>query len=226
MRHDPAASDPHAGQPILHDGPPPQEADAVLVLLHGRGAGAASILPLYTELDLPTIAAVAPQAAGATWYPQSFLAPIEANEPYLSSALARIDGIVQDLIVRSGVRSENIALLGFSQGACLTCEFAARHARRYGAVIAFTGGLIGPPGTPRDYAGSLDGTPVFLGAGDPDPHVPYPRVQETAAVLERMGATVDLRRYPGISHTIVDDELAAARSLLEQIVAARRGGTP
>jgi len=120
------------------------------------------------------------------------------------------------------VPSDKIALLGFSQGACLTTEYVARHPRRYGAVIAFTGGLIGPVGTPRDYAGSLAGTSVFLGTSDPDPHVPFERVQETAAVFKRMGADVDARRYPGMPHTINEEELAAARSLLECVVARGR----
>ncbi|HEY2589717.1 MAG TPA: dienelactone hydrolase family protein, partial [Tepidisphaeraceae bacterium] len=143
----------------------------------------------------------------------SFLAPIESNQPYLDSALRRIESIVADLLAR-GVGSERIFLLGFSQGACLTSEFVARHPRRYGGAIAFTGGLIGPPGTPRDYAGSLAGTPVFLGTSDPDPHVPFARVEETRDVLERMGATVELRRYPGMPHTINEDEIEAARQLI------------
>jgi predicted esterase len=212
-------SDPHGNQPLSIAGPPPEQADATLVLLHGRGADAEGMLSLYDELELPGIAAIAPQAAGYTWYPQSFLAPIEANEPFLTSALNRIETILADLISR-GVRSESIALLGFSQGACLTCEFVARHPRRYGAIIAFTGGLAGPPGTPRNYAGSLEGTPVFLGTSDPDPHVPFARVQETAETLRSMKAQVDLRRYVGMGHTINQEELAAAKSLLERIVAA------
>jgi predicted esterase len=187
-------------------------------MLHGRGATAQSILSLYAELAVPTIAALAPQAAGHSWYPQSFLAPIELNQPYLDSALRRVETIIGGL-VRQGIRSNRIAILGFSQGACLTGEFAARHPRRYGAVIAYTGGLIGPPGTPRLYAGSLDDTPVFLGTSDPDPHVPFQRVEETSAVLQTLGATVDLRRYPGMPHTINEEEIAAAKSLLQSMVA-------
>jgi predicted esterase len=214
-------SDPHGQQPVLSEGPAVDRADGAVVMLHGRGASAESILSLYGELDLPTLAAVAPQAAGHSWYPHSFLAPIEANQPYLDSALRRIESVVDELLGR-GVASERMALLGFSQGACLTCEFAARHARKYGAVIAFTGGLIGPPGTPREYAGSLHGTSIFLGTSDPDPHVPYERVEETAEVFQRMGAQVELRRYPGMPHTINQEELAAARTLLERMI-ARRG---
>jgi predicted esterase len=218
-----AANDPHADQPILRAGPPPEDAAATVVMIHGRGAGAESILSLYRPLALENLAALAPEAAGATWYPHSFLAPLDANQPYLDSALLRIESIVADLLAR-GVLSERIAILGFSQGACLASEFVARHPRRYGTVMALTGGLIGPPATRRDYAGSLDGTPVFLGASDPDPHVPFERVRETEAVLSRMGATVEVRRYPGMPHTINQDELDACRALLEQIVSSSRPG--
>ena len=214
-------ADPHAGQPVVRAGPPPERADASLVLIHGRGATAQSMLSLYVELDSPRIAAIAPQAAGETWYPHSFLAPIRANQPYLDSALRRVESIVADLLAR-GIGSERIALIGFSQGACLTCEYAARHPRRYGAVIALTGGLIGPPGTPREYGGSLEGTSVLLGTSDPDAHVPFERVQETKVVFERMGAAVELRRYPGMSHTINADELEASRSLLQRIASGPR----
>ena len=208
---------PHAGQPILTTGPPPESAARTLVLVHGRGASAESILTLAEELRVEGLAALAPQAAGQSWYPHSFLAPLAANQPYLDSALRRLESIVAELLAR-GVPGERIALLGFSQGACLTLEFTARHPRRYGAVMGLTGGLIGPPGTPRDYPGSLDGTPVFLGTSDPDPHVPFERVRETAAVLARMGAGVELRRYPGMPHTINEDELDACRALLRRLV--------
>jgi predicted esterase len=213
-----APADPHAGQPLLTAGPTPERAGATLVLLHGRGASADSILSLHRALGLPELAAVAPQAAENTWYPQSFLAPLAANQPYLDSALGRIESVVADLLAR-GVPAERVALLGFSQGACLASEFAARHPRRYGAVMALTGGVIGPPGTPRDYPGSLDGTPVFLGTSDPDPHVPFERVQETADVLGRMGARVEVRRYPGMPHTVNQDELDVCRALLQSVIA-------
>ncbi len=211
-------NDPHAHQPVLTAGPKPEDAAATLILIHGRGASAQSILSLYEAMNLEGVAALAPQAGGNTWYPQSFLAPMEANQPYLDSALAKIDAIVTELLSR-GVPSERIALLGFSQGACLTTEYVARHARRYGAVMGLTGGLIGPPGTPRDYAGSLASTPVFLGTSDPDPHVPFARVRETEAVLSKMGAAVEVRRYPGMPHTVNDEELAVCRTLVEAIVA-------
>jgi predicted esterase len=212
----PNESDPHAAQPLLTAGPAPEDAAATLILIHGRGAGAESILSLHGPLGVANLAALAPEAAGATWYPHSFLAPMESNQPYLDSALRRIDTLITDLLAR-GIASERIALLGFSQGACLTSEYIVRHPRRYGAVMALTGGLIGPPGTPRNYAGSLDGTPIFLGTSDPDPHVPFARVEETRDVLERLGATVDLRRYPGMPHTINQQELDACRGLLEAI---------
>src|SRR3954451_5749519 len=214
--------DPHAGQTTLGAGPTPEAAAATLVLVHGRGGSAEDLLSLYAELRLPDLAALAPQAAGNTWYPNSFLAPLEANQPYLDSALRRIESIVADLLAR-GVPSDRIALLGFSQGACLTLEFTARHPRRYGAMIGLTGGLIGPPGTPRDYPGSLDGTPVFLGTSDPDAHVPFSRVRETEGVLTRMGAVVELRRYPGMPHAVNRDELDATRSLLERLLSRGEG---
>ncbi len=177
------------------------------------------MLSLYGELGVEKFAAIAPQAAGNTWYPHSFLSPLDSNQPYLDSALSKVDSVVTDRLAR-GISSERIVLLGFSQGACLTSEFAARHPRRYGAVIALTGGLIGPPGTPRNYPGSFAGTPVFLGTSDPDPHVPFERVKETETVLSRMGAKVELRRYPGMPHTINDDELDACRKLLKRVSAA------
>jgi len=204
----------------LTDGPPPREAAGAVLLIHGRGASAEDILSLYGQLGIENWAAIAPQAAGHTWYPNSFLAPLDSNQPYLDSALKKIESIVADLLAQ-GVRSERIALLGFSQGACLTAEFIARHPRRYGAAIALTGGLIGPPGTARNYPGSLAGVPVLLAASDPDPHVPFQRVQETQAVLSRMGAGVDLRRYPGMGHTINEDELIAARNLLQGMLTTR-----
>jgi predicted esterase len=192
-----------------------------LILVHGRGASAESMLSLYNDIGDEDIAAVAAQAAGHTWYPHSFLAPIEANQPYLDSALRRLESIVQDLITR-GVPTDRIALLGFSQGACLTTEYVARHPRRYGAVMALTGGLIGPPGTPHEYEGSLDGTPIFLGTSDPDPHVPFDRVRETEAVFTRMGGTTELRRYPGMPHTINEDELDVCREMLSHLTARSR----
>jgi predicted esterase len=205
--------DPHAGQRVLRSGPRPEDARLVAILLHGRGASAEDILGLGHQFSARDIAYVAPQAAGSTWYPYSFLAPIAQNEPWLGSALGVVAGLVEGFAGR-GIPAERIAVMGFSQGACLTLELAARHARRYAAVVAFTGGLIGPPGTPRDYTGDFAGTPVFIGSSDVDPHVPLERVQESAAVFRRMGAIVDERIYAGMGHTINADELRAVDALL------------
>lgn len=211
--HRPDPLSPHAQQPVQTAGVPLEAAQAAIVLVHGRGATADSILSLFTELNLSSCAAFAPQAAGHTWYPQSFLAPLQANQPYLDSALTQIESLVTTIIKR-GIPSERVVLLGFSQGACLTLEYCARHPRRYGAVIGLTGGLIGPSVTPQNYSGALAGTPIFLGTGDPDPHVPFNRVEETQRVLAGMGANVELRRYPGMPHSVNQDELAAARAMI------------
>jgi phospholipase/carboxylesterase len=218
-------NDPHAKQPVLTAGPTPEKADATILLIHGRGADAEGMISLYDELGAKRVAAIAPQAAGSTWYPYSFLAPLNENQPYLDSALNRIDSLIADLLAR-GISSERIVILGFSQGACLTLEFVARHPRRYGAVIGLTGGLIGPPGTPRNYPGLLAATPVFLGTSDPDPHVPFERVKESEAVFKRMGADVELRRYPGMPHTINEDELDACRKLLQRVITAKQKERP
>ncbi len=210
------ARDPHAGQPVRTLGPDPKTAPLSILFIHGRGSSAESILSLYPDLGIDDCAAFAPQAAGHTWYPHSFLAPLEENQPYLDSALAKIESIVSGLLAQN-IPPQRIVLLGFSQGACLASEFVARHPRPYGALLALTGGLAGPPGTPRNYEGSLAGTRVLLASGDPDPHVPFPRVQETADVFTRMGATVDLRRYPNRPHTISQDELTACRQILQDL---------
>ena len=175
------ALDPHAGQPVLRYGPSPSHARLSVILLHGRGDSAEGILELARALDLNDVAYLAPQAAGYTWYPNSFLAPLDQNEPYLSSALRVIGGLVRTL-GRQAVPHERVVLLGFSQGACLSLESAARHARKYAGVAALSGGLIGPPTTPRDYAGSFEGMPVLLGCSDADPHIPLERVEESADV--------------------------------------------
>lgn len=213
---DRSALDPHAGQPVRAAGEPLERARAALVLLHGRGATADDILTLADAIGQPGLAYLAPQAAGFSWYPFPFLAPLDANEPHLSSALALVGAVVAQA-GQAGLAPDRIALVGFSQGACLALEYAARHARRYGAVLAFSGGLIGPDGTPRDYAGSLDGTPVFLGCGDRDPHIPLARVEHSADVLARLGGDVTRRIYPGMGHMINEDELATARELLRRL---------
>lgn len=204
---------PHDAARIVRGGPPREKARGVLIMIHGRGASPESIVPLADAMDAADWALVAPGAVGNTWYPYSFLAPTAQNEPGITSGIALIESLVQDAL-DAGWRSDQVALLGFSQGACLTLEFVARHPRRYTAVIGFSGGVIGPPGTPREYQGSLDGTPVFLGCSDVDSHVPAERVRESKEVLERMGATVDMRLYPGMGHLVNEDEISAGRALL------------
>jgi predicted esterase len=216
-----SSQDPHHGQPVTSEGEPLESASGAMILIHGRGASAADILPLAREVGGPGLAYLAPQADGNTWYPYSFLMPMEQNEPYLSSALAKV-GSVLEMVTGAGISGDRIVLLGFSQGACLASEFVARNARRYGGLIVFSGGVIGPDGTPRDYAGSLDDTPVFLGCSDVDAHIPESRVRETGAVFERLGGKVDLRIYPGMGHTINRDELEAAQSLVQSIEPAGR----
>jgi predicted esterase len=208
-----ALLDPHAGQAVQREGPDPSTARLTVILLHGRGASAANILGLAREFQVDDVAFLAPQAAGSTWYPYSFLAPISENEPGLGSALRVIGGLVSTL-ERQQVPPGQIAMIGFSQGACLALEFAARHPRRYAAVAGLSGGLIGPPGSPRDYPGSLEGTPVFLGCSDIDAHIPLERVRESAGVFRRLGASVDERIYPRMGHTVNPDEIDAVRALL------------
>jgi predicted esterase len=205
--------DPHAGQPVLADGPSPADARLTVILVHGRGASAEDILGLAREFRLKDVAYVAPQAAAHSWYPYSFLVPIEKNEPFLSSALRVLERLIEGFAAQ-GIASDRIGLVGFSQGACLSLEFAVRHPRRYAAIAGLSGGLIGPPGPPRDYPGSLAGTPVFLGCSDVDSHIPLERVHETAEVFRRMDARVDERIYEQMGHTVVDDEIEAVRELL------------
>jgi predicted esterase len=181
--------------------------------VHGRGADARDILGLAAEVDPGDIAFAAPDAAGHTWYPYSFLSPIEQNEPGISSGLGVLAQLVQQFEA-AGIPPEKLLLLGFSQGACLALEYAARHARRYGGIAGLSGGLIGPPGTPRDYAGAFAGTPVFLGCSDIDPHIPKERVIETSQVMERMGAAVTTRLYARMGHTVNEDELVLVREML------------
>ena len=208
--------DPHAGQPVLTLGPKPQQARLALILVHGRGASAEDIMSLAREFRQNDVAYLAPQAAGNTWYPYTFLAPMEKNEPALSSALGVLKRLVSSL-GEQGVPPERVGLLGFSQGACLSLEFAARNARHHAAVIGLSGGLIGPPGTPRHYAGSAAGTFVFLGCSDVDPHIPMRRVVEAGQVLKQMGADATVRFYPGMGHLVSGEEIATIRELLAAI---------
>ncbi len=196
----------HQGQPILAAGTPPERARAAMIMIHGRGATAESILSLANEFKAEGFAYLAPQAANDTWYPFRFLEPIERNEPWLSSALQVVDDVIAHAIA-SGIPAERIMLLGFSQGACLTLEYAARHAQRYGGVIGLSGGLIGPDKMPRTYAGSFSGTPIFLGCSNVDYHIPLDRVYEAARVLGQLGGDVTTRIYPNLDHTINQDEI-------------------
>jgi predicted esterase len=215
------AADPHGNQPVVHRGPAIDSSAGAVVLIHGRGASAEDILGLADEFDVPELAYLAPEASGHTWYPYSFMAPIEQNQPWLNSALNVLKTIVERASA-AGVSPHKIAFVGFSQGACLATEFVARNPARYGGLVAFTGGLIGPPGTQFNYSGQLSGTPSFLGAGDPDPHVPWKRVEESASVLSALGGDVTLRRYPGLPHTIKRDEIQQAQQVLSRLVAKGR----
>lgn len=227
---------PHDDQPLLHAGAEWADASVAVVLVHGRGDSARGILGLAREFERADIAYLAPQAAGGAWYPNSFLAPIEANEPHLSSAVEAVMRAVGEAEA-AGIPRERIVLGGFSQGACLATEVAARHAGRWGGVFALSGGLIGtgpgPDDAPRlpgmggsyaekafDYDGALGGTPVFLGCSDVDPHIPLVRVETTAAVFARLGAEVDARVYPGFGHTVNMDEIEAVRALLDGVANA------
>lgn len=215
-------ADPHGGQPVLTLGPSLNEARAAVIILHGRGADASDILPLAHEIDVPRVRWHAPDAAGNAWYPDRFMQPIENNEPWLTSALAFVKRTVAQ-VTAGGVPLDRIVLAGFSQGACLALEYAARNAQRYGGVIALAGGLIGPDDTPRDYEGSFSGTPVFIGVGDRDAHIPVSRSAESAEVFTRLGAEVDLRVYEGLPHTIIDDQIRAAREIITKAAAVRGG---
>lgn len=202
---------------IATSGAPLTRAKAAMILLHGRGATAEGMLDLAEVFAQPDMAYLAPQAPGRTWYPHSFLAPIEQNEPHLSRALAQVDALVGEL-GHNGFAPEKVVLLGFSQGGCLALEYAARNAQRYGAVIGLSAGLIGPEGTPRDYRGSLAGTRVVLGCSDIDAHIPLQRVKESTRVLSALGGDVVERIYPGMGHTINDDEIAQVRAALVRVL--------
>jgi predicted esterase len=217
-------ADPHAQVAVFREGPPLEEATAAAILLHGRGGSARDILGLARALDEPRLACLAPQAADSAWYPQSFLAPVERNEPWLSSALDLVRRLL-DTLAEAEITAERTLLLGFSQGACLALEFAARNATRYGGVAGLAGGLIGAPGTARDYPGSLEGTPVFLGCGDRDPFVSVERFEETAVVLAGLDAGVTRRLYPGMGHVVNEDELGHVRRMASGLPAVDRRGS-
>jgi predicted esterase len=210
---------PHQGQPVKLAGLPLQNARAAVILVHGRGATAESILTLVPALDVEGFAFLAPQASGNTWYPNSFLAPIPSNEPGITSGLRAIGDVVS-VVNAAGIPAERTIVLGFSQGACLSLEYTARNAKRYGGIACLSGGLIGPDGTPRDYAGSYDGTPAFLGCSDVDGHIPADRVLESGAVLERLGAKTTVKLYPGMGHLVNEDEIQHVRALMQAVLEA------
>lgn len=204
---------PHAGQPVTMLGAPLGAARVVVIAVHGRNAGPRNILDLAPAIGNDGVTFVAPAAAGGAWYPLSFLSPIAANEPGITSGIAVVHGLI-DAAIAAGVSAERIVLLGFSQGACLAATAAQRRPARYGGVIVFSGGLIGPPGTVWSDAGAFDGTPVFFGCSDVDGHIPAERVRESAALFERMGADVTMQLYPGMGHLVNEEEVAFVRALL------------
>ena len=215
---DPPVDGPHQSQPLVTGGADPKEATAAIVAVHGRGATARSILDLAQQVSRgrDDVALLAPQAARNTWYPNSFLAPTESNQPGLASGLQAIADAVATA-TDAGVPTEHVMTVGFSQGACLSCEFLARNARRYGGHAALSGGVVGPDDTPRDYDGSLDGTPVFLGCSDRDPHVPLERVEETAAIFEALDGDVDERIYEAMGHGVNEEELQVVSEMVADL---------
>jgi phospholipase/carboxylesterase len=198
---------------ILSSGKKLEEAEKALIMIHGRGANAHDILSISDYLNVKDFALLAPEATNNTWYPYSFMEPVLQNEPWLSSSLQLIKDIVND-INAAGITSENIYLLGFSQGACLTLEFVARNAMSYGGVVAFTGGLIGEIIHSENYQGDFNNTPIFIGSSNPDPHVPVQRVHESTEILKSMNAAVTQKLYNGMGHTISQDEIDLANTLV------------
>jgi predicted esterase len=207
----------HQGQPILQAGEKLENATAAMVMIHGRGATAGSVLRLADEFTQPGFAYLAPQAAGDTWYPHRFLAPTASNEPWLSSALAAVESVVGQ-IQAAGIPAERLMLLGFSQGACLALEYAARHARRYGGIVGLSGGLIGADDEPRHDRGHFAGTPIFLGCSEIDFHIPKARVEHAARVLQDLGGEVTKRLYANMDHTVNHDEIKFIREMMRVVV--------
>ena len=210
---------PHLSQAVVRRGCAPATARVFAIMVHGRGRDTGDILGVADRLDLPDVAFLAPAAFENSWYPNRFMEPLETNQPRLDQALERMDTLVGELM-RSGIDSGRIVLLGFSQGGCLVSEYAVRNARRYGGIIALTGGVIGPPGTQWNFPGTFHGTPVFLGTSDVDEWVPVARVQETADLMRRMGAEAEMMIYPGMEHVVNDDEIARSRNLFRRAMDA------
>jgi predicted esterase len=208
--------DPHAGQPVVEAGLPLGHAPLAVIMVHGRNAAPVNILDLVPRLARPDATNLAPAAAGRTWYPHSFLAEVASNEPGLSSGLGVLAALVRR-VEAAGLPRTRIVLLGFSQGACLAAEFAVRHASRFGGVVVFSGGVVGPPGTAWTAPGDFAGTPMFFGCSDHDSHVPEWRVTESADLCTRMGAAVTRRIYPGMGHVVSDDEIAWTQRLLDDL---------
>ncbi len=209
----------HEGRPLLHTGPELPLADAVMIMLHGRGAGAADILGLAPQFPYPNLAFLAPQAEQNTWYPYSFLVPVQQNRSGIDSAMRVITSLILESELQR-IPKERVFLLGFSQGGCLALEFVAQNPARYGGVFGLSGGLFGPPGTAWEYEGSLEGTPVFIGCSDVDPHVPRARVEETADALRRLGGDVDRQIYPGMGHTVSGAEVEAINAIISRSLGA------
>lgn len=208
---------PHQSIKPKEYGAPLSRAKAAMIMIHGRGATAESMFSLADEFAQPDFHYLAPQAQNHTWYPNSFLQPKENNQPGLSSGLQRIYDLLEQ-IKEAGISSEKIILLGFSQGACLATEFAARHPQRLGGVVGFSGGLIGPEIDDSLYTGSMEQTPVFLGCSNIDPHIPKERVDETEAVLKKLNANVTKTIYPGMPHTVNDDEIKTVRGMMADLL--------
>lgn len=204
----------HQGQQVLRAGAAPDKARGAMILIHGRGATAEDILTLASEFDQPDFTYLAPQAAGYQWYPNRFIMPVATNEPYLSSAIQVVDDLITDL-GKAGIGREKIVLAGFSQGACLALEYAARNPQRYAGLAGLSGGLIGD--VLREYTGSMEGTPVFLGCSDVDFHIPKERVIESAAVFRTLGASVTERLYPNMGHTVNEDEINAVKRIMAAV---------
>ncbi len=206
---------PHEASPVYTAGAKLEDAKAAMILVHGRGASAQDILSLSAPLNFPGVAYFAPEAEGFIWYPNRLIAPVESNEPYLSAAIAKIDGLVKH-IEASGIPVEKIFIGGFSQGASLSSEYVIRNPRSYGGLLIFSGGYIWQSGKPREATGNLHGMPVFNGCSNVDPFIPLERVKETSALLTSLGAEVTERVYPNMDHTIIDEELELARDLIEK----------